>query len=200
MNVLQTITLNMQLNFQKWDIERTVILPIFHYIQSERPRSFQRVREIWSEYRNGFVTDIKEKLQLSKKTVDYKLTVFLCLYRKFRFFIKFSEKNRLMHRREILSVSRGKHNRGIEYSFLPFKTSIPIITFRSHSHRFRPNPKAIVLGGNEPFFIGERRLVAGVIHRQIKASLLANVQTDKAWCFGGGAGIKGIFQIGRAHV
>lgn len=99
-----------------------------------------------------------------------------------------------MHRREILSVSRGKHNRGIEYSFLPFKTSIPIITFRGHSHRFRPNPKAIVLGGNEPFFIGERRLVAGVIHRQIKASLLANVQTDKAWCFGGGAGIKGIFQ------
>ena len=25
---------------QKWDIERTVILPIFHYIWSERPRSF----------------------------------------------------------------------------------------------------------------------------------------------------------------
>ena len=32
MNVLQTITLNMQSNFQKWDIERMVILPIFHYI------------------------------------------------------------------------------------------------------------------------------------------------------------------------
>ena len=42
MNVLQTITLNMQSNFQKWDIERMVILPIFH--------------------RDGFVTDIKEKL------------------------------------------------------------------------------------------------------------------------------------------
>ena len=89
----------------------------------------------------------------------------------------------MIYRRGILSVSRGKHNRGIEYSFPPFKTSIPIIAFRGHSYRFRPNPKAIVLGGNEPFFIGERRLVAGVIHRQIKASLLANVQTDKAWCF-----------------
>ena len=32
MNVLQTITLNMQSDFQKWDIERMVILPIFHYI------------------------------------------------------------------------------------------------------------------------------------------------------------------------
>ena len=31
-NMLQTITLNMQSDFQKWDIERTVILPIFHYI------------------------------------------------------------------------------------------------------------------------------------------------------------------------
>ena len=82
----------------------------------------------------------------------------------------------MIYRRGILSVSRGKHNRGIEYSFPPFKTSIPIIAFRGHSYRFRPNPKAIVLGGNEPFFIGERRLVAGVIHRQIKASLLANVR------------------------
>ena len=62
MNVLQTITLNMQSNFQKWDIERTVILPILHYIYSERPRCFYSVLEIWSEYRNGFVTDIKEKL------------------------------------------------------------------------------------------------------------------------------------------
>ena len=41
---------------------------------------------------------------------------------------------------------------------------------------------------------GEWRLVAGVIHRQIKGSPLANVQTDEAWCFGGGAGLKGIFQ------
>ena len=31
-NMLQTITPNMQSDFQKWDIERTVILPIFHYI------------------------------------------------------------------------------------------------------------------------------------------------------------------------
>lgn len=100
----------------------------------------------------------------------------------------------MIYRRGILSVSRGKHNRGIEYSFPPFKTSIPIIAFRGHSYRFRPNPKAIVLGGNEPFFIGEWRLVAGVIHRQIKGSPLANVQTDEAWCFGGGAGLKGIFQ------
>ena len=31
-NMLQTITLNMQSDFQKWDIERTVILPIFRCI------------------------------------------------------------------------------------------------------------------------------------------------------------------------
>ncbi len=39
-NMLQTITLNMQSDFQKWDIERTAILPIFRCIWSERPRSF----------------------------------------------------------------------------------------------------------------------------------------------------------------
>ena len=44
------------------------------------------MREIWSEYRNGFVTDIKEKLSLSKKTVDY------TFIGNSDFFIKFSEK------------------------------------------------------------------------------------------------------------